>query len=223
MVRPDLPFALQPGEAKRTADRIFDALVDRILDGRLRPGDRLNEQAIAEDFAVSRTPAREALQHLQIAGLAERGARRIFMVSKLDIPTLHDLFETMGEIEALCAEYCARRMSAQERLELQQILADGGNCVESGDFERYRRVNGRFHSAIFDGAHNLSLKQMAQNVRVRTAPYRDSQFRSAKRLASSQAEHAEIIAAILDEKPEEARKAMRAHIASSAMVVNQIG
>ena len=185
MVRPDLPCTLESCDAERTADRIFDSLVDRILDGRLRPGDRLNEQAVAEDFAVSRTPAREALQHLQIAGLAERGPRRIFMVSKLDVLSLRDLFETMGEIEALCAEYCAKRMSAQERMELQHIREDGEKCVKNGDFERYRRVNSRFHSAIFDGAHNLSLKQVAQNVRVRTAPYRDSQFRSAKRLLSS--------------------------------------
>lgn len=209
-------------ESERAADRIFDAIVDRVLSGQLRPGDMLSEQAIAEDFSVSRTPVREALQHLKIAGLAERGARRAFKVARLDVATLRDLFETMGEIEALCAEYCARRMSMQERMELKKIVDDGEECVRTQDFRAYRHVNGRFHKAIFSGTHNQSLEQLAQHVRVRTTPYRDSQFRTAERLNSSQAEHRCVLAAILDENPDDARKAMRDHIASSAMVVNQI-
>ena len=100
----------------RIADRIFDLIVDSILTGELHPGDALNEQSIADRFDVSRTPVREALQRLKIAGLAERGARRSFKVSRLDALALRDLFEVMGEIEAICAEYCARRMSAQEKM-----------------------------------------------------------------------------------------------------------
>lgn len=205
--------------AVRAADRIYAALVDRILSGELRPGQVLSEVQLAESFGLSRTPVREALQHLSIAGLAQRGPRRAFMVRRLDEPALNDLFETMGEIEALCAQYSARRMTAVERQALREIVEEGAACVEAGDAERYAAINARFHQALFDGAHNASLREMAQILRVRTAPYREAQFRKTDRLGSSQREHQRVVAAITAEEPRKAFEAMRGHVTETALNV----
>jgi len=217
------PPAAADGEAgANAAQRIYGAIVDRILNGELRPGDALNEQLLAEGFGVSRTPVREALQHLSIAGLAQRGTRRSFMVRRLDQPALDDLFETMGEIEALCAQYSARRMTAVERRTVAQLVADGADFVRRGDAAAYAGLNTQFHSALFDGAHNVSLREIAQILRVRTAPYREAQFRQTDRLRSSQAEHEKILAAILEERPQDARAAMHAHVATTALNVTRM-
>ncbi|ABC22148.1 GntR family transcriptional regulator [Rhodospirillum rubrum] len=214
--------ALADEGAAKAAERIYGAIVDKILAGTIKPGDSLNELALAEAFGVSRTPVREALQHLSIAGLAERGARRAFMVRRLDLAELGDLFETMGEIEALCAQYSARRMTAMERRSLESTVAEGADMVKRGDQAAYTRLNGRFHQALFDGAHNDSLRDIARLVRVRTAPYREAQFRQTDRLASSQGEHEKILAAILSENAQEALSAMRTHVAATAMNVTRM-
>ena len=59
----------------RTAETIYTTLVDDIIAGRMAPGAPLVETTLAEQFGVSRTPVREALQRLEQANLAERGAR----------------------------------------------------------------------------------------------------------------------------------------------------
>ncbi len=204
-------------ETERAADLIFAALVDRIIAGELRPGDALNETALAESFAVSRTPVREALQRLGVTGLAQRGPRRAFMVSQPDRASLDDLFEAMGEVEALCAEYAARRMSAAERAGLAEIVAEGAERVAATDEAGYIAVNARFHRALFDGAHNATLRDLALGLRIRTSPYRDAQFRRTERLASSQAEHQRILTAVRAENPAAAGAAVREHIAATAL------
>ena len=75
----------------RTAESIFDTLVGRIVAGGMLPGEPLAEQALAEQFGVSRTPVREALHRLEQASLAERGARRAFVVRRMKAADLADL------------------------------------------------------------------------------------------------------------------------------------
>ncbi|MCE1235919.1 MAG: GntR family transcriptional regulator [Hyphomicrobiales bacterium] len=205
-----------------TADRLYAVLVDRILDGRLRPGDALNELALAEDFGVSRTPVREAVQRLAMAGLAERGLRRSFRVRRLPPAELDDLLEALCEIEAVCARLSAARMSEVERRELEICVGDGARAAADGNGEVYARLNVRFHQLLFDGARNDHLKEIAGQLRVRAAPYREAQFRQTDRIASSQEEHERILAAVLARDPDEAQAAMTRHVASSSLNIRRM-
>ena len=87
----------------RTAENIYETLVDGIVAGRMAPGEPLVEQALAEQFGVSRTPVREALHRLEQANLAERGARRAFVVRRMAPEDLAELFEAAGEVESALA------------------------------------------------------------------------------------------------------------------------
>lgn len=205
-----------------TADRLYAVLVDRILDGRLRPGDALNELALAEDFGVSRTPVREAVQRLAMAGLAERGLRRSFRVRRLPPAELGDLLEALCEIEAVCARLSAARMSEVERRELEICVGDGARAAADGDGDVYARLNVRFHQLLFDGARNDHLKEIAGQLRVRAAPYREAQFRQTDRIASSQEEHERILAAVLARDPDAAQAAMTRHVASSSLNIRRM-
>lgn len=206
-------------ESERSADRIYAALVGAILAGELTPGARLDEQRLAERHGVSRTPVREALQALALTGLAERGKRRSFVVSPLEAETLGELFEAMGEIEALAARYAARRMTAVERQELAELVAEGDRLAAAGDAAGYGQLNIRFHELIFEGAHNRFIAETARNLRVRTAPHRQAQFSRSNRMASSQAEHRALLEAIEREDAKAAEAAMTRHITSSSRTV----
>lgn len=217
-----LPKALADAPA-RSADRIYEALVRRIVEGALKPGDRLVEEAIAGEFGVSRTPVREALQHLSITGLAERGARRAFVVRRMDLPMLEELFEAMAELEAACARLSAVRMTAAERQALAAFAEACERCALAGDPQGYATANARFHAALYEGAHNRTLGAAAQVLRVRTSPWRAAQFeRARERLESSQAEHRRVLSAILAADGAAAEQAMRAHIAATTVVVRDL-
>lgn len=197
--------------SERTADQVHTAIVERIAAGELRPGDALGELGLAAEFGVSRTPVREALHRLEAAGLAERGARRAFMVRKMDLATLQELFEAVGEMEAVLAGLAARRMTEVERQSLSALVALG----EGSDAD-YGALNQRFHMALHAGAHNRALAAAAQDLDMRTAPWRGAQFRArVNRIESSRAEHRAILEAVLAQDAEAARERMRAHVAAS--------
>src|SRR3546814_1442868 len=79
----------------------------------------LDEEALAARFSVSRTPVREAVLQLIQSGLVEKESRRSATVAKLDLRRLIHVFETISELEGLCARFAARRMTASERGELR--------------------------------------------------------------------------------------------------------
>ncbi|WP_442772367.1 GntR family transcriptional regulator [Paenirhodobacter enshiensis] len=203
---------------KKYADDVYSALLSGILEGRYHPGDLLNEIPIAEEYGVSRTPVREALQRLVSTGLAERGPRRALLVRKIPTQTLHALFEAMGEIEGLVARFAALRMSELERQALAAAVQAGDD--PDADFEE---VNRRFHRIIRDGAHNPVMAEMIEELELRTMPWRHIQFnRRADRIATSQVEHRALAAAIHAEDANEAQRLMRAHTAATFRVVLEI-
>lgn len=205
----------------RTAESIFDTLVGRIVAGGMQPGEPLAEQALAEQFGVSRTPVREALHRLEQASLAERGARRAFVVRRMKAADLADLFEAVGEMESVLAALAASRMTEIERQQMLALLDEGKSCGE--DALRYGAINARFHASLKTGARNAALATTLDEMNLRTQAWRAANFQAdTRRLSTSRAEHDAIAQAILARDAEAARRLMRSHIASSYLVVVDI-
>lgn len=201
--------------APRSADQIHAALSAQIVAGQLRPGDPLGETALADRFGVSRTPVREALQRMAAEGLVERGPRRAFVVRRMTPTALRHLFEALGEIEALCTRLAAQRMTAIERAELADILAQ-----DSGSHDDYAALNARFHDALRMGAGNHVLGDVLADLNRRSLPWRNAQFQvGGQRMESSRHEHRAILQAIIAQDGDSAAALMRDHMATSLAVV----
>lgn len=194
------------------AEELRRALADDIVSGRLRPGTRLDEQTLADRFKVSRTPVREALKHLAASGLAAAEPRRGVIVAGVTERRLRDMFETMGELEGVCARLCALRMTAGERRALADLHERSAALVRAGDWDGYDASNTAFHAAIYRGGHNLFLAEETLSVRARLAPFRRAQFRVLGRLSKSFAEHAAVVTAIDRADGDGAYRAMVGHV-----------
>ena len=204
----------------RAADSIFESLIDEIMVGRMVPGEPLIEQALAEQFGVSRTPVREALHRLAQAGLAERGARRAYIVRAMAPGDLAELFEATGEVESTLAALAANRMSEIERRQLLAVVDSGDAC---DDPAVYSEINRRFHEIIKLGARNSTLASTLDELSMRTLAWRAANFREDnRRLASSRTEHREIAEAILGLDADTTRRLMCSHVASSYLVLSDI-
>ena len=94
------------------SDEICKKLAEDIITGVIGPGQKLEEKAIADQFDVSRTPVRDAFRQLEGTGLIQSKAHRGATVIDLDTDQLSDLYEALGEFEALCARLSARRLCA---------------------------------------------------------------------------------------------------------------
>jgi DNA-binding GntR family transcriptional regulator len=198
---------------KRTsAEEIRQRLAARIVEGNLAPGTPLDESQLAEEFAVSRTPVREALRLLAASGLVDQRAHAKSLVAKPDEGELRGMFDVMAELEALCAGRAATAMDAREREALDALHVTMAGIVRDGDGLAYVEANEAFHSAIYEGAHNAYLCEITRATRARLQPFRRAQFGARGRLGKSHAEHGLIVDAILQGDRAAAEAAMRSHI-----------
>lgn len=209
-----LPDRQSPDRQSRgtLAETLRRHLADDILDGRLLPGVRLDEQELAARFGVSRTPVREAFKLLAATGLVQVRPNKGVVVTSITPERLTEMFEVMGEIEAACARFAARRMTKEERDALAALHAEAGQIARAGNLEAYDQMNTRFHSAIYAGAHNAFMEETAQAMRQRVRPFRRAQFRVTGRLAKSWLEHDSVVRAILQGDGEAAYYALRLHV-----------
>ncbi|MCW2236908.1 GntR family transcriptional regulator [Azospirillum canadense] len=202
------------GEVKQNrADQIRELIAEEITAGKLHPGVRLEEVALAERFNVSRTPVREALAQLASAGLVEMRPRQGAVVATLSLERVLEMFEVMANLESLCAELCARRMTAADQAGLMALHQRCVEVIESGDSDAYYEANRRFHEAIYAGCGNSYLEETTRSLRNRVSPYRRIQLRHPGRLRRSLEEHGAIVKAIVASDPDTAREATKRHIA----------
>jgi DNA-binding GntR family transcriptional regulator len=189
-----------------------DALEDRILTGNFRPGDRLDEAAIARDYNVSRTPVRQALFQLAVIGLVEHIPRRGAFVREIGPKRLSEMFEVMAELEALCARNAARRADASDLAELGAHHEACGKAAADGDSDAYYYANERFHAAIRLIGGNSFLLDEINRIQKNLKAFRRLQLRARDRISSSLAEHARIVASLAAGDPDAAAREMRQHI-----------
>ncbi len=209
-------------ERRTRADKLAADLADAILTGGFAAGARLDEHGLAERYGVSRTPVREALRQLAATGLIEMRPRRGAFVASITDDALSELFVAMGELEATCARLSALSMNPIQRRRLEALHVSMGEMIERGETEDYAQANRAFHLAIYAGAHNGVLLDLAVGLRRRLDPFRRAQFRASGRLAKSHHEHDLVVRAILSGDCAGAHARMLDHVHSVEHAVGQL-
>ena len=201
------------------AEQIYDHLVGQIIKGAIQPGERVEEQAVATQFGVSRTPVRDALRQLAGTGLVEFRPNRGVTVVDLKFDELMEMFEALGELESLCAKMAAQRMTQLERRALENLQSEAAIVVKAEDEARYFDLNNQIHQAIYSGAHNQSIAAVTENFRQRLMPFRSSAGIVTHRMRDSHEEHEKLVSAIVPGDAAKAHEAMRSHVARSSLTV----
>lgn len=203
------PFAPDLGTLRTRARAIGLALEQEIGDGRIAPGQRLEEGALAQRFGVSRTPVREALRGLAGLGLVTIGANGRAVVASLSASALLDTFEAAAELEASLARLAAGRLDPAGR---DVLLAAHRDAATAPDVERFWAANGRFHDAIAAAAQNTVLAATLEQLDRRIAAYRRLITWRRGRMERSLREHQAIVDALLAHDADAAAAAMREHL-----------
>jgi DNA-binding GntR family transcriptional regulator len=211
--------------AGTTVDQMVRAIADHIVTGALRPGTKLDEMSLATRFLVSRTPIREALGQLSAMGLVDRRPNRGAIVAVVTQEHLSSMFESMAELEGICARFSAERMTPGERRALEREHGGSARLVPLGAEEDYEAHNTEFHTRLYRGAHSTHISERTVTTRSRLAPFRRAQFRLPGRLARSWDEHDAIVTAIMCGDGVAAGAAAKAHVSivSEASAVFALG
>jgi DNA-binding GntR family transcriptional regulator len=211
----DASSAAPEGVVRRRASLASDiraTLEAEIEQGKLAPGMPIDERALAARFNVSRTPVREALQHLAARELVTISPRQGIEVARLSIAKVRAMLEYIGELESLCARFAARRASDELREALDRVLLVCQQAAVEGDIASYASANTAFHELIYDGSRNQYLAEQIRTARRRSQRYRVADLKSRSQIARSLQEHFEIARAIQAGNETKAADAMQRHV-----------
>ena len=192
--------------------KIRDSLEQRIVEGELGNGKRLDETELSNFYGVSRTPVREALQRLAESGLAEHLPRRGTFVRSPSLSQLVEMFEVMAELECMAIRLAARRATSND---IDALEKDNETCraaVAANDTKKYYEINARLHGRIYQMSGNSFLANEARRLHDRLRPFRRLQLRVRGRMEESMAEHDIILAALRDGDADRAMETMKKHI-----------
>jgi DNA-binding GntR family transcriptional regulator len=150
-------------------------LRQRIVEGQLAPGAKLNERELAEALNVSRTPLREAIKMLAAEGLVELLPNRGAGVAQMSEQDVIDTFEVIAGLEGQSGELAAQRISEAELAEIRALHFEMMAAWTRRDLPTYYRINAQIHTLINAAARNPVLAQTWRNVNARLQALR---FRS---------------------------------------------
>lgn len=187
-----------------------------IEQGRLLPGQLIDERSLAAEFSVSRTPVRQALQQLHGLGVVEVIPRIGARVPKLSVKDMLLIYEMLAELEAAAARLAARRISGQEKKRLEVALRDCERSALGGDPVEYAKANKALHEVIYEASRNPLLAAEMRKLRNKRQAYHFSRYDTPGGMHKSAQEHAELVAAIVQGDSTRASEVVRNHILVSA-------
>ena len=148
-------------------DKVYIYLKDEIAQGRLKPGERIKEKEIAQEFGISRTPIREALLQLEAEGFVKFLPRRGIIVRKLTVKEVTDVWLTIGILEGGAAALATPRMNKRDLSTLERLTLEMQKALEKESYEEYNRLNLRFHETFLKKCGNEQLYQIIIRLKKR--------------------------------------------------------
>lgn len=197
--------------------KVRRVLLNRLLSGELEPGSSINENRLAAELGVSRTPLREALINLEFEGFIESRQGKGFSVVPLSRKTAHELHTLVGVLEGLAMH--ALRSLDDERLDdliaqLERInreLSAEASRPDGPDPERLIQLGNEWHTVLVGADDNEQLREILALLRQRMYRYTYAFLSERERVPGRLSQHDEIIEALRQRKIEVAIELVQRH------------
>ena len=203
--------AMKPRSGRAAEDRVFNAVLNAILDHRLAPGTKLVERDLSELLGVSRGAVRAALARLGHSLLVELRPNRGAVIANPTADETHDLFEARRVIESAVVQSLARSITAKQLAELRAFVADEHKAYERGARRTGQRLSIRFHKLLSELAGNGALDRFMEHLICRT-PLLTLAHKGSRLAYCGADEHREIVDALARRDPVLAVRRMTAHL-----------
>ncbi|MDP1611621.1 MAG: GntR family transcriptional regulator [Sulfuritalea sp.] len=195
-------------------EQVAERLRTRIFAHELAQGSWIDEQALAVEYGISRTPLREALKVLAAEGLVVLKPRRGCYVTELSEQDIDEVFPVMALLEGRVAAEAARRVTSADFAHLAAIHEELEKHAAANNADRFFEANQRFHTALQDIAGNRYLAQLIDDARKVIKLTRRDSLRLEGRLKQSLAEHRDILEALRQKDSALAGQRMHDHLLS---------
>ncbi len=203
-------------------DGVAARLRAMVFDREIAPGEYIDEKALAEAWAVSRTPLREALKVLAAEGLVELVPHRGCRVIELSEDDAEALFPVMALLEGRCALEAATKASAEDLHQLRRLHDELERHAAAQDLDGYYRANHSFHSFVQQLAANRWLDRVTGDLRRFMRLMRGRQLALPGRIHASINEHRVLIDAFEQRDAARAERAMHDHLLAQLVALKKL-
>lgn len=191
---------------------VYESLKESILNGSLKPGEKLMESRIAEDLGVSRTPVREAIRKLEKEKYVKMIPRKGAYVEDLTMEDILEVLEIRIVLEGLASKLAARNISDEMKDRIRKNMKNFDNASNELDRKELISLDEKFHHIIYQSSGNKKLNEIVRELQDQFQRFRLSYFNelsSYMKLANS---HNKLYQAIIDGDEKAAEEYAKEHI-----------
>jgi len=174
-------------------EKIVDFIKDAVVSGRLKPGERVPEQEIAENFGISRTPIREAFRQLESEGFISVTPRKGAVVSPITDKDVSEFYIIKSLLEGYAAGVACPKLTPKEIKRLEALNAQMKKCAERDDVKNFFRLDNDFHDVFLAACGNDKLSVLVHALVEQFERFRITALSLPGRMKDSVRQHVEII------------------------------
>jgi DNA-binding GntR family transcriptional regulator len=212
---------LQPIKRQTLTSAVTESLRKRILSGEFADGQQLRQEALSNEYGVSRVPVREALRQLEAEGLIQIIDHKGALVSTLSFEDVQELLEIRAMLEgALLA--ASIPLQTKEDLDLaEQTLKEFEQALDNHDVRQWGELNSRFHLALYRSAGRPNTLSLIESLHNKTDRYTRMQILLTHTMKRAHLEHSRLLQLCREHAAEEAAEYIRSHILSAGRALGE--
>jgi DNA-binding GntR family transcriptional regulator len=199
---------------KTLSESVYNNLKAGIINNEFKAGQRIYEKDVAKRYGVSTTPVREALHKLSAEGFIAIDSHRKAAVREISFEELADIFEVMGDLDALAVSQVVDNITPECIQEIEALVAEMEETCRPTFVERYLELNMAVHAKIWSALPNRVLERTLHYVHGQLLRYNYARyvaFQDPDIMNKSLDEHKKILDAITNKNKRELKKFIKTH------------
>ena len=193
------------------AEIVYNIILDKILTGVYKPGEKLVIRQISAELGVSDTPIREVFKRLESEHYVEYSANKSVTVSRMEPSEIEDFFCIKGVLEGYATRLSIDTLTEDDIKDISKINDEMRTSVTSGSLENVPLLNKKFHMRIYQKMPNKQLLGMIEDIWNKWSVTKRVFSTSPERSLHSVEEHEEIIRLIENKEYANVENYVREH------------
>ena len=181
---------------KSMREKVYDTLKQMIIDGVIKPGERIIETEYSNKFQISRTPIREAIRMLELEGLVESQTTGGVIVKTLTREEISEIYKIRIALESLIIEEIIKKINNQDIKKLEKVLKNTKKAFEVKDIEKVFSLFTEFNQILYDIASLPKVTGMINNINLYLKRFRKLSIDNPSRKEEAFEDHVQILEAI---------------------------
>lgn len=215
-----LPDQHQPISRLPMREEVYSKILNWIMKGVFRPGEKLVDKNLAENLGVSRTPVREAFRRLEDKGLVESSASRWTRVSRISSHEPQMIYPIIWTLEDLALTLAAPHLTRTDFTQMERANAELASALAKGDPVASTKADEHFHEIMIKKSENHHLLKILKDLKIMYRRLEILFFEDNTYGSHSVEEHEAILFALKEKNLSEALKALRTNWENSLNKVN---